>query len=77
MDKELLEDLKQFITVTISQQTASLRADLRNDIREDIRNDLEREFDSIRKDIARLDEKVDDIAISISEVMHASNFLRV
>ncbi len=71
MNEEIIADFKQFIASTISQQTSDLRGDIqemRGDIQE-MRGDIQ----EIRGDIKRLDQKIDDLSISVAEAIEATN----
>ena len=62
MNDDALQDLKQFITTTVSQQTTSLRQDIREDIQTEI-NKLDE----------KLSAKIDDLSASVAEAMEKSN----
>jgi polyhydroxyalkanoate synthesis regulator phasin len=59
MDKDVIDDLKQFITTTISQQLADVAS------KDDIAD--------LKGDIARLDKKVDGLQAQVSDAIDASN----
>lgn len=61
MDEDQLNDLKQFITATVSQATAGMAA------KEDMANIATKE------DIARLERKVDDGFAGVSEAVEQIN----
>lgn len=65
MNDDIIQDLKQFIATTISQQTADMAT------KEDIVNLATKE------DIANLDKnlssKIDDLSNSVAEALEASN----
>jgi hypothetical protein len=62
MNTDVIDDLKQFIVATNSQQVAQLRKDLRADIRSDLHDEL----DSLE---SRLSTKIDDLSASVAEAM--------
>ena len=64
MNEEIIADFKQFIASTISQQTSDLRGDI-----QEMRGDIQ----EIRGDIKRLDQKIDDLSISVAEAIEATN----
>jgi hypothetical protein len=66
MQDNVIQDLKQFIAATVSQQASGLRDDIRADVRDDIR-------DAIDKLDKKLSQKIDDLSISIGETIDASN----
>ena len=69
MDDVVIQDLKQFISVTVSQQAVSLREDLGEDIRQlDIK--LSRNISSL--DI-KLSQKIDDLSDSVAEAISTLN----
>ncbi len=57
MNEEIIADFKQFITSTISQQTSDLSGDIQE----------------MRGDIKRLDQKIDDLSISVAEAIETTN----
>ena len=81
MNDDVIDDLKQFITATITQQSSDIRGDISgihgeisgihgkiSGIRGDI-SDLRQDVTSLRKDVARVDTKVDDLAAFMAEAM--------
>jgi len=61
MDEDVIADLRQFITATITQQSAGLRGDIVDSVREDIV--------ALHEDITKIDSKLDDLSISVTEAM--------
>lgn len=61
MDEDVIADLRQFITATITQQSAGLRGDIVDSVREDIA--------ALHEDITKIDSKLDDLSISVTEAM--------
>lgn len=61
MNDDTIQDLKQFITATVSQQVSDVRSDISD----------------IRSDIAKLDikltTKIDDLSQSVAEALENSN----
>lgn len=66
MDKDVIADLKQFITATVSQQLALQTAELR----EDIRKDIDKKIDTLD---AKLTRKIDDLSETVGDALHVSN----
>ena len=64
MNEEIIADFKQFIASTISQQTSDLRGDI-----QEMRGDIQ----EMRGDIKRLDQKIDDLSISVAEAIETTN----
>ena len=64
MNDDIIADLKQFITTTISQQTSEIRGDI-GEIRDDIVG--------IKGDIQRVDQKIDDLSASVAQAIDDSN----
>ncbi len=62
MNEDIIQDLKQFIAVTVSQRTTSLREDIVGDIRDDIKILDE-----------KLSKKIDDLSDSVAEAISSSN----
>lgn len=64
-NEQLFEDLKQFIAVTVTQQTSEIRQDItevKGDVAE-IKGDLaevKQDVQGMRNDLVRLERKVDD-----------------
>lgn len=65
-DEDTITDLKQFITITVSQQATGLREDIVNDIRGDIKT-------VIKKLDVKLSKKIDDLSGAVAEAIDASN----
>lgn len=57
MNEEIIADFKQFITSTVSQHASDLRGDIRE----------------MRGDIKRLDQKIDDLSMSVAEAIETTN----
>ena len=68
MNDDTIQDLKQFITATISQETADIKTDIRG-IKTDVKG--------IKTDIKELDEKlsakIDDLSSSVAEAIENTN----
>ena len=62
MNDDTINDLKQFISATVSQETSQLRQDIRQDIRHDIRYEID------KLDI-KLSKKIDDLSQFVAEAM--------
>lgn len=60
-NEELFQDLKQFITATVSQEANGLREEIKTDIT-DLRAEL-------KADITRLDKKLDTIQDAIADTL--------
>lgn len=58
MNQDVIDDLRQFITATVSQQLADVAT--KDDIAE-LRNELKGDISSLDKKIVRLDKKVDNL----------------
>lgn len=58
MNEEVINDLKQFISTTISQQFAVSADDIKTDILKEVRN---------------LDAKIDTISSAIAEALYTNN----
>jgi uncharacterized protein YoxC len=58
VNDETIQDLKQFIAATVSQQTSSLRDDVRGDI---------------KKLDDKLTRKIDDLSASVAEALDATH----
>lgn len=61
MDSDTLQDLKQFISVTISQQLALQTKELRQELRTDLREDLAKLEVNLLQEIRDVDTKLDTI----------------
>jgi len=68
MNEDVINDLKQFIAVTVSQQTLDLREDIEG-LHDDI-NKLDQKIGSLD---LKLSTKIDNLADFVSEAMSASN----
>jgi peptidoglycan hydrolase CwlO-like protein len=66
MNEEVIQDLKQFIEATVSQQMAGLAT------KEDVKA-LDAKIDRVDAKIDRLDKKVDAIQDAIAETMTHAN----
>ena len=66
MNEEVIEDLKQFITVTVSRQVSGPRVDLREDIVGDLRTDIKNLDEKLSK-------KIDDLSDSVAKAIGISN----
>ena len=65
MNDEIIEDLKQFISGTVSQQASSLKDDLHDEI-----THLDKKLDSL--DVS-LSAKIDDLAESVADALESTN----
>lgn len=65
MDKDTLDDLKQFIVATVSQQLSLQTDEIRGDI-----GHLEHKIDSVEQ---HLSTKIDDLSNSVAEALDSSN----
>lgn len=72
MDEDLLADLKQFITATVSQQTSELSAEISR-VDEKLSNEISRINGKLSAEISRVDEKLDQIAGSIADALDATH----
>ena len=74
MDADLLYDLKQFITATTSQQTATLKRELSAELRAQLRVELQAGLEEVNKRIDRLSKevngKIDDLSAAVADAMH-------
>lgn len=61
MNDELIQDLKQFIAATVSQQLAQQTTELRE------------EFNGLRQDFKKLAKKVDDLTDFVTGAIDTSN----
>ena len=66
-NEEMIQDLKQFITATVSQEVAGVRDDIK-DLKSDVGN-LQSDVSGIKADVARLDEKTDAVQDAIAETV--------
>lgn len=78
MDENILNDLKQFIAGTVSQQTAEIRQDFtrlewRFDGLEQRFDGLEKRFDGLEKRFDGLEHKVDDLTVFVTEAIDTAN----
>ncbi len=65
MNEDTINDLKQFISATVSQQTSDLRQDIQY---------LDKKIDSSIKQLdVKLSTKIDDLSDSVAEALTASN----
>jgi len=64
MDEVMLNDLKQFIAVTISQQTSELRSDMAK---------MSGDIQEVRGDIKRIDQKFDNLTEHVAEALDTAN----
>jgi cell division protein ZapA (FtsZ GTPase activity inhibitor) len=65
MDDIVIQDLKQFISVTVSQQTTSLRGEIGEDIRK-----LDNKITNLD---TKLSQKIDDLSDSVAQAISTSN----
>jgi DNA anti-recombination protein RmuC len=65
-NEDLFTDLKQFITATISQQLANVAT---KDDLDELRAELKSDINSLRIDLAALDEKIDLVQDAIAETL--------
>jgi len=75
---EIVEDLKQFVTATVSQQTAELRGEfqgLRGEFNElgDEFQGLRGEFQGLRGDVRNIELKVDGLIDFVTEAIDTAN----
>lgn len=61
MNEEVVEDLKQFISSTVSQQTAEIHSDIER---------LDKKIDGLD---LKLSKKIDDLSDSVAEAIQISN----
>ncbi len=77
MNDDTISDLKDFITATFSQQTATLREEIRGDIRQDIRTEIDKLDIKLSTRIDNLDEKlstrIDDLSAAVAEALDNQN----
>ena len=59
-NEELFNDLKQFITATVSQQTADIRGDI---------SGIKGDISGIRADIKALDVKIDQVQDGVGDTL--------
>lgn len=64
MNDEIIDDLKQFIAATISQQTARL---------EDRIDGIDQRLGGIDQRIDRIESKIDDLSVSVAEAIDGVN----
>jgi polyhydroxyalkanoate synthesis regulator phasin len=74
MNDDVIADLKQFISATISQQSSGLRDDIIGTLREDIAGTMRDDIiGTLREDIQKLDDKlsakIDDLSSSVAEAL--------
>jgi ABC-type uncharacterized transport system ATPase component len=62
MNEDVIADLKQFITATISQQSAELRRELQKDLQH-----LEQRLEQ------KIDQKIDNLSAFIAQAIDAAN----
>lgn len=65
MNDETIEDLKQFISGTVSQQTSSLKDDLHDEI-----SRLDKKLDALDTSLSA---KIDDLAESVADALESTN----
>jgi uncharacterized coiled-coil DUF342 family protein len=73
MNDDVIADLKQFISNTISQQLSLQTDEIRKDI-DGIHHDIDgihKDIDGIRGDIKKLDKKIDDIDQKLDTALEA------
>jgi len=68
MNEDVINNLKQFIAVTVSQQTSDLREDI-----EGLHGDINKLDQKIGQLDLKLSTKIDNLADFVSEAMSASN----
>jgi len=68
MNEDVINDLKQFIAVTVSQQTLDLREDI-----EGLHGDINKLDQKIGSLDLKLSTKIDNLADFVSEAMTTSN----
>jgi predicted nucleic acid-binding Zn-ribbon protein len=71
MDKDTIDDLKQFIATIITQQTSDLREDI-SEIREDI-GEIREDISGLKNDVKELDNKIDNLSDSVGQALNDSN----
>ncbi len=71
MNEEIITDLKQFISASISQQTAEIRGDI-SELRGDV-GEIRGDISELRGDIKRLDNKIDDLSASVAEAIEVGH----
>jgi hypothetical protein len=69
MDQSTIDDLKQFIAATISQQIISQTSELRQEI-DTLREEMQEGFKKLDKKLSR---KIDDLSDYIGDALDTSN----
>ncbi|MCR6484003.1 hypothetical protein M8542_14355 [Amycolatopsis sp. OK19-0408] len=62
-NEQLLDDLKQYVSTTVSQATA--------DLKNELKDEMNKRFDSMDKRLDRMDERFDDIDGQLNEIQNA------
>jgi len=60
MNDDTIQDLKQFISATVSQQTDDLKQDI---------SGIKQDISGLKQDIAKLDTKVDSLSAFVTEAI--------
>lgn len=71
-NEELIQDFKQFISATMSQEVVGLRKDLKTDIRsldEKLSTDIKALDEKLSTNIRSLDEKLDTIQDAVADTL--------
>ena len=70
-DEEVIADLKQFISATVSQHTTPIRDDVAT-LKQDV-TELKHDVAELKHDVKRIDKKVDDLSSYVADALDASN----
>lgn len=68
MNDDVITDLKQFITATVSQATVQQTSDLRNDI-----NRIDTKVDKIEVKLGKVEKKLDSLTEFVTETFDTTN----
>ena len=71
MNDDTIQDLKQFISAELHQQTSDIRGDI-SKMREDI-SDIRGDISKMRREIKSMDQKITDLSDSVAEAIDRSN----
>lgn len=78
MNEDVITDLKQFISATVSQQTSELHdkfngLDGRFNSLEEKFDRLDTRFNSLEKKVDKIDQKVDDLSLFVTDALDTNN----
>lgn len=70
MNEDVIADLKQFITATVSQQISGLRNDMDQGF-DGLRNEMNHRFDEVDRRFQRVGQRFDDLEAKVDTIADA------